>query len=410
MSAVPAAAGPARLQQVDALRGFALFGILVVNIGVFASPYYGSGVVDPAFGRPLDLAASWVFGLLFETKFYLLFSFLFGYSFTLQMAAAERGQAAFLPRFLRRLAGLAALGAAHAVLFYHGDILLTYAILGLLLLCCRNLEPARALRLALWLIGLASAAWAVLAGLSLLDPPGPEVAAQARADVLSALQAYRGTVGSVIGQHAKELIEYVWVVLLLVQGPYAFAMFLVGYALGRRQALEDPWRQPRALGLLLALGLLPGLAGAAFYAWSALPSVAGPSWELPGLAVGLLTSPLLTMSYACAFLLMLRSRLGARLSAWLVPAGRMALTNYLMQSVVCALVFTAWGARQMGLWSPLEAGGLALVIFLAQTAASAWWMRRHAYGPVEWFLRALTVGVWPQWRRTSDAARLERRT
>ena len=218
MSAVPAAAGPARLQQVDALRGFALFGILVVNIGVFASPYYGSGVVDPAFGRPLDLAASWVFGLLFETKFYLLFSFLFGYSFTLQMAAAERGQAAFLPRFLRRLAGLAALGAAHAVLFYHGDILLTYAILGLLLLCCRNLEPARALRLALWLIGLASAAWAVLAGLSLLDPPGPEVAAQARADVLSALQAYRGTVGSVIGQHAKELIEYVWVVLLLVQG------------------------------------------------------------------------------------------------------------------------------------------------------------------------------------------------
>ena len=220
--------------------------------------------------------------------------------------------------------------------------------------------------------------------------------------MLSALQAYRGTVGSVIGQHAKELIEYVWVVLLLVQGPYAFAMFLVGYALGRRQALEDPWRQPRALGLLLALGLLPGLAGAAFYAWSALPSVAGPSWELPGLAVGLLTSPLLTMSYACAFLLMLRSRLGARLSAWLVPAGRMALTNYLMQSVVCALVFTAWGARQMGLWSPLEAGGLALVIFLAQTAASAWWMRRHAYGPVEWFLRALTVGVWPQWRRTSD--------
>ena len=401
MSAVPAAAGPARLQQVDALRGFALFGILVVNIGVFASPYYGSGVVDPAFGRPLDLAASWVFGLLFETKFYLLFSFLFGYSFTLQMAAAERGQAAFLPRFLRRLAGLAALGAAHAVLFYHGDILLTYAILGLLLLCCRNLEPARALRLALWLIGLASAAWAVLAGLSLLDPPGPEVAAGAgRRALRPASLPGHGRFRDRAARQGTHRVRLV--VLLLVQGPYAFAMFLVGYALGRRQALEDPWRQPRALGLLLALGLLPGLAGAAFYAWSALPSVAGPSWELPGLAVGLLTSPLLTMSYACAFLLMLRSRLGARLSAWLVPAGRMALTNYLMQSVVCALVFTAWGARQMGLWSPLEAGGLALVIFLAQTAASAWWMRRHAYGPVEWFLRALTVGVWPQWRRTSD--------
>ena len=195
MSAAPAAAGPARLQQVDALRGFALFGILVVNIGVFASPYYGSGVVDPAFGRPLDLAASWVFGLLFETKFYLLFSFLFGYSFTLQMAAAERGR-----RLSCRVSaaaggpGRAGRGACRAVLSRRHPADLRHPGPAAALLS--QLEPARALRLALWLIGLASAAWAVLAGLSLLDPPGPEVAAQARADVLSALQAYRGTVGS----------------------------------------------------------------------------------------------------------------------------------------------------------------------------------------------------------------------
>ena len=118
MSAVPAAAGPARLQQVDALRGFALFGILVVNIGVFASPYYGSGVVDPAFGRPLDLAASWVFGLLFETKFYLLFSFLFGYSFTLQMAAAEARPGGFPAAFPAAAGGpgRAGRGACRAVL------------------------------------------------------------------------------------------------------------------------------------------------------------------------------------------------------------------------------------------------------------------------------------------------------
>ena len=137
--------------------------------------------------------------------------------------------------------------------------------------------------------------------------------------MLSALQAYRGTVGSVIGQHAKELIEYVWVVLLLVgPTPSPCSWSAMRWDGGRRWKIRGA--SPRA-GLLLALGLLPGLAGAAFYAWSALPSVAGPSWELPGLAVGLLTSPLLTMSYACAFLLMLRSRLGARLSAWLAPAG-----------------------------------------------------------------------------------------
>ncbi|MFY3060546.1 DUF418 domain-containing protein, partial [Achromobacter xylosoxidans] len=94
-----------RLAQVDALRGFALLGILVVNIGVFASPFYANGIADPAFSSRADLAVRWLVAWLFETKFYLLFSFLFGYSFTLQMAAAERGGAAFAPRLLRRLAG-----------------------------------------------------------------------------------------------------------------------------------------------------------------------------------------------------------------------------------------------------------------------------------------------------------------
>ncbi|MDD7990186.1 hypothetical protein PVA98_13440, partial [Achromobacter xylosoxidans] len=82
---------PPRLAQVDALRGFALLGILVVNIGVFASPFYANGIADPAFSSRADLAVRWLVAWLFETKFYLLFSFLFGYSFTLQMAAAERG-------------------------------------------------------------------------------------------------------------------------------------------------------------------------------------------------------------------------------------------------------------------------------------------------------------------------------
>ena len=319
MSAAPAAAGPARLQQVDALRGFALFGILVVNIGVFASPYYGSGVVDPAFGRPLDLAASWVFGLLFETKFYLLFSFLFGYSFTLQMAAAERGQAAFLPRFLRRLAGLAALGAAHAVLFYHGDILLTYAILGLLLLCCRNLEPARALRLALWLIGLASAAWAVLAGLSLLDPPGPEVAAGAgrralRPASLPGHGRFRDRAARQ-GAHRVRLGR-------AAAGAGALRLrhvpgrLCAGTAAGAGRSVAPAARA----GLLLALGLLPGLAGAALclvraaFGGRAFLGVAGPGRGSAHIAVAD-HELCLRLPADAAF------ALGARLSAWLAPAG-----------------------------------------------------------------------------------------
>lgn len=390
---------PSRLAHVDALRGFALFGILIVNIGVFSSPFYGAGMADPAYSSPLDLAVRWVIAWLFETKFYLLFSFLFGYSFTLQMSAAERSQAAFAPRFLRRLAGLAMLGAAHAVLFYQGDILLTYSLLGLGLLLCRGMAPKRALRAALWLIGVAASVWAILGFLSFLDPVPAGYQALYKAEALASIEAYRGTIGTTIAQHIKELTESVWFMVLFVQGPFAFAMFLVGYALGRREALADPWRQPRALGLLCAFGLLPGLAGSALYATSALP-FAGAAWELPGLAADLLTAPLLSMSYAAAFLLALRTRAFGFVGAWLAPAGRMALTNYLMQSVVCAFLFTGWGLRLFATVSPLAATGIAVAIFAAQLPLSAWWLRRHAYGPVEWFLRALTIGALPPWRRT----------
>lgn len=389
---------PGRLAHVDALRGFALFGILVVNIGVFSSPFYGVGVVDPAYSSPLDLAVRWLIAWLFETKFYLLFSFLFGYSFTLQMSAAERNQAAFAPRFLRRLAGLALLGAAHAVLFYQGDILLTYSLLGLGLLLCRAMEPKRALRAALWLIVLAASVWAILGLLSYLEPVPADYRTLYKAEALASIEAYRGTIGMTIAQHIKELTETIWFMVLFVQGPFVFAMFLAGYALGRRNALADPWRQPRVLGLLCALGLLPGLAGSALYATSSLP-FAGAAWELPGLAADLLTAPLLSMSYAAAFLLALQTKAFGFVGAWLAPAGRMALTNYLMQSVVCAFLFTGWGLRLFASVSPLTAAGIAAAIFAAQLPWSAWWLRGHAYGPVEWFLRALTIGALPPWRR-----------
>lgn len=398
MTVAPTLAGP-RLHHVDALRGFALFGILIVNIGVFSSPFYGAGMADPNYSSALDVAVRWLIACLFETKFYLLFSFLFGYSFTLQMSAAERGQAAFGPRFLRRLAGLAVLGLMHAVLFYQGDILLTYALLGLGLLACRTLAPRHALRAALWLIVVASLVWALLGLLSYLDPVPADYMAQYQAEALASIEAYRGTIGTTIDQHIHELTTSVWFMVLFVQGPFVFAMFLAGYALGRRRVLDDPWRQPRVLWLLCALGLLPGLAGSALYATSSLPS-AGVAWELPGLAADLLTAPLLSMTYAAAFLLAIRTRALSRLGAWLAPAGRMALSNYLMQSVICAFLFTGWGLRLFASVSPLTSVGIAVAIFGLQLPWSAWWLRRHAYGPVEWVLRALTLWALPPWRRT----------
>lgn len=126
-----------RLAVVDALRGFALLGILMVNIGAFSSTFYGLEIPDPKFVAPFDRAVQFAISALFETKFYLLFSFLFGYSFTLQMSSSERTGRPFAPQILRRLATLWVIGLIHAALLYHGDILTTYALLGLVLLAAR---------------------------------------------------------------------------------------------------------------------------------------------------------------------------------------------------------------------------------------------------------------------------------
>lgn len=391
-------ATPARIADVDALRGCALFGILVVNIGAFATPWFGLGLTDPAFHGGVDRATHFLVALLFETKFYLLFSFLFGYSFTLQMQAAARAGAPFAPRMLRRQAGLWLLGAMHAVILFHGDILTTYAVLAIVLLALHRCSERAALTLAAILLTVCVAFWGAMAWLQGLQPPGGAEHAVAMArQAAAALAAYRGTPASVVAQHVRELRE-IWIVLLLVQAPCALAMFLCGLAAGKRELLLHAADYLPLRRRLLRAGALAGLPGAACYAWS---SVYGDSqaWQVAGLAVGLATAPLLAGAYlACALTCFERLR-GGTLFVLLADTGRMALSNYLLQSAVCAGLFLAYGARLMGSVSPPGALALAIAIFCAQLPLSRWWLRGHAYGPVEWLLRALTIAAWPRWRR-----------
>lgn len=127
-----------RITEVDALRGLALLGILVVNIAFFASGYPSHLVADPRHDSWVDQSLAWLVEALFTMKAYLLFSFLFGYSFILQTSSARRRAVEFRPRFLRRLAGLFVIGALHTVFLFYGDILTTYAVLGLVLFAMRD--------------------------------------------------------------------------------------------------------------------------------------------------------------------------------------------------------------------------------------------------------------------------------
>ncbi|MEE1811371.1 DUF418 domain-containing protein [Streptomyces sp. BE133] len=382
-----------RILEVDALRGFALAGILVVNVLTTAGPPGVRGGLTQVHAA--DGAVEWLVVLLAQSKFYLLFSFLFGYSFTLQMDSAARAGARFVPRMSRRLAGLFVLGLAHAVLLFTGDILMMYALCGLVLLAARNAGPAKAWRAALWVYGVAGGFLLLVAlGAALFDPGDLSESAAVKAELTA---AYRGGFTEVVGANIRALPEIV--AALPLMGGYVVAAFLMGFVAGRRQWLGAAALTDRArLRRIFLTGLAIGVPGAVF----AAAGMAGPlpeRWELFGLAVGLAAAPALSAAYATGLLLWFTTPSGAATARVLAPAGRMALTNYLTQSLVMALAFSGYGLGLYGRTGAAAAVSGALVLYACQLALSGWLMRRHRLGPVEWLLRAVTL-----WARPGKAA------
>lgn len=391
-------AGP-RVREVDALRGFALLGIVVVNSTQIAGPW--AWTASPVPGEsPLSQITRFLITLVFATKFYLLFSFLFGYSFTLQIESAQRAGAAFRPRYLRRLGGLLVLGVAHAVALYVGDILMTYAVLGVVLLAVRHARPQQALTGALLTLGGLGVLY-VLLGLLLvaaqaLGPNAGPSSPQPVAPREELLALYRGGPGDVLAANVH-LLPDAFTSIAVFQAPCALAMFLLGFAAGRRGLLRDWSPRTATLRRFVTGGLLVGTPGAVLFALATHHMLATP-WTVVALGVDVLTAPALSAAYACAVLLALRAGWGRYVGAALAPAGRLALTNYLGQSVILALVFTGYGLALYGRLGGAQIFAVSVAVFAFQLAASAVWTCYLRYGPAEWALRAVTYARWPSMR------------
>lgn len=385
-----------RITTIDALRGFALFGILQVNVLAFSSVFYGTGLVAGLERPASDRILAFFISAFFELKFYLLFSFLFGYSVTLQMQSAGKAGASFVPPMLRRQAGLFVIGMIHAVVLFHGDILTTYAVLGLLLLAVRNWRDNVKLGAAAALFAGTAAFWFLLAVLQWTGQGGDN-GTEGLQEAQAALAAYRGTPLSVMARHVTDVGSFL-PVLLLLQAPCAFAMFLIGFIAGRRRLLETPGLYQEHLPRIVRWGLLIGMPGGLIYAGT-VQSAPGTFLETAGLALSIITSPFLSMAVGAIMLRLFESGRAAGWSRYLASAGRMALSNYLMQSAICAWIFHGYGLGLIGRLSLTLTAALAAAIFGMQLLASHWWLRRFRYGPLEWLLRALTTGEWPRWRR-----------
>ena len=401
--------GSERIGLLDALRGLALLGIFLANIEWFTRPWqeFANGMAQGLSG--LDHAAAWTVHVFVNGKFWILFSLLFGLGFAVMMERAQAsGRSARI--YLRRLAVLFAIGIAHALLVWVGDILHSYAIAGLLLLGMREVRPRKQLAVGLALyLGLCGLS--LLAGASMLAlPPGGtdamagELAESARAADAAAASYAGGGFAGVTAQRLRDFSMLAWNNFGVV--PMALGIFLVGSWLFRSGRITDVAAHRGFFVRMAAWGLPLGLA---LTLWAASLATGHPHGTVDGryvMAAGLhgLGALPMTLGGVAALALAWQSRAGMRLLGALAPAGRMALTNYLLQSVVASLVFYGYG---LAMWGRIGHAGLVLLVlavFALQVLASRWWLARFRFGPLEWAWRWLAYGARPAMRKARSGA------
>ena len=391
-----------RLDILDALRGFALGGILLLNLAsftgfVFMTPEMMAASRTAALDLPVAGLTIW----LGYGKFYSLFSLLFGLGFSLQLAAAERRGDSRLILFKRRLLVLLLIGAVH-LYFWQGDILVLYALVGFCLIPFRHASQATLIKTAIALefapvlvktLIVVSGGW--------LDPGAPLLSLGYKVLEATGFSTDAAPYPTLRDAGWSEYLRFQlsgvlfrYADLITTGRPFkVLAMFLVGLWVGRSGMLTDmtPWiptlRTVRRWGF--ALGLPAAAAQAAFM----LGGTGDNPWMtiLETLAYALGVAPL-AIGYATTFVIAWQSPAWRDRLARLAPAGRMALTNYLAHTVVAIFVFYGVGLGLMGKVGPVWWPLIVVVTIAAQIAFCRWWLARFAFGPMEWVWRQATYG------------------
>lgn len=382
-----------RVARLDALRGLAVFGIMLVNIWGFV---YGFGLISFPAGADIlsgaDKAAIFFSAAVAEQKFYPIFSFLFGAGFALQTGGAQRDGPVLLAlqaRYRRRLSWLLVCGMAHATLLWFGDILVAYALTGFWLATKVGARPAALVRSFKWLIGINLFFLLMTATIyHFMGQMSKEDMAQELSDSMRAHAIY--TTGTWTEIALQRLIDFLSnVISFVIILPRVALLFMLGVLATRLGWLRQPERHRPFWRRVLTIGLVVGIPINCWWGLVALNSALDPT---PNTAYGSASAalidvagPLLGAAYVAMFMLA-----GPRVMRVLEPVGRMALSNYLMQSLLMMLLLQGFG---LGLGAHLSRAGMlgvALAIMLFQLAFSHWWLARHPQGPMEALWRRYT--------------------
>jgi uncharacterized protein len=386
---------PDRIVSLDVLRGVAVLGILVMNIQAFAMP--GAAYMNPSAYGNLEGANHWVWyfsHVLTDQKFWTIFSMLFGAGIVLMTSrseAAGRGSAAV---HYRRMAWLLAIALLHAHLLWYGDILYFYAMCGFVAYLFRKLPP--------WLlIVLGVAAASVTFGINLslgwalaeghIPPESVEswwMPAQEARD--AELLAYRGGWLAQMSQRVRTAIVFETFLLIVFIGWRTGGIILIGMGLYKLGVFSAA----RSKGFYAALVAIGALVGIPVIMYGAYRNVEA-GWDVTysfylGGLYNYWGSLLVALGWVGLVMLVCKSGVLGWAKRVLAAVGQMALTNYLMQTIICTTIFYGHGFGQFGHFERTDQILTVIAVWIVQLIWSPIWMRYFRFGPFEWMWRSLT--------------------
>ncbi len=401
---MPTTDGQTRLITLDAMRGFAVMGILAMNIVAFSMPEFAYVTPLAYGGETLADRVAWFCSfVLVDGKMRGLFSLLFGASMMLIIERAQaKGESPGKVHYARML-WLALFGLAHYFFIWFGDILFLYAVIGCMAFLFRNWEPQRLIKWALIIFGLGCILWGLqFGGLQILrmlaNAPGAsaDLIKQYREitdnpdfklDFVDELALHRGAYGPIV---AAKLAEWYSPLTLIVQSvSETLPLMMIGMAMKKNGFLTGEWAY--ADYMLWAKRLVPAgiLLTSLLATWVTLDGYDVITSLSVFLAWGAIPRLMLTIGYAASLIILIKHAAGSPFIARVAAVGQAAFTNYLGTSIVMTTIFYGYG---LGLYGDISRAGLWLFVIGAWVVMLLWskpWLSRFRYGPLEWLWRSL---------------------
>lgn len=393
-----------RMIILDFIRGIAIFGILIVNMAWFNAPLFAQ-MGDMVFWDDLPNRIARLFILLFfESKFYPLFAVLFGIGFYFFIRKASDNLRPVVFRYRMRLLYLLIFGILHVVFLWHGDILIIYALFGFVMTWFHKSSDKTLLVVAGVFVLLPIVMVAGLVALLQLAMHIPEAAEPikmsfaeqekyAAAFVERAVQVYRtGSFGEIMRVRLTDYTHSLNGILFIF--PNIVSLFLIGFYMGRKQVFQDIPNALRILKKVFYWCLPIAIVFTSLYAYASMTySMMMPSWGMLMIISGSIIGGMAQM-FVYLYLLTLAYHKGIfrKLADAIAKVGRMAFTNYLMQSVICTTIAFSYGLGLYGQINYWQGILLTVLIYAVQVVWSHYWLNHFRFGPFEWLWRTLTYG------------------